>query len=86
MSVDFNRDIISLYSSSRIYRALITDINFELVLSSHHYLFRDASGTVDVEIDHKYLNGVRASPQDQVEIQRKVDKEWNQVSLGEANL
>ena len=42
--------------------------------------------SVDVEIDHKYWNGVRASLKDQVEIQGKVDKEWNQVSVGEANL
>lgn len=50
-------------------------------LSGDHYLFRDASGSVDVEIDHKYWNGVTASPQDEVEIQGKVDKEWNQVNV-----
>lgn len=50
-------------------------------LSGDHYLFRDASGTIDVEIDHKYWNGVTASPQDKVEIQGKIDKEWNQVNV-----
>lgn len=50
-------------------------------LSGDHYLFRDASGTVNVEIDHKYWNGVTASPQDKVEIQGKIDKEWNNTSV-----
>lgn len=50
-------------------------------LSGDHYLFRDASGTINVEIGHKYWNGVTASPQDKVEIQGKIDKEWNQVNV-----
>ena len=50
-------------------------------LSGDHYLFRDASGTINAEIDHKYWNGVTASPQDKVEIQGKIDKEWNQVNV-----
>lgn len=50
-------------------------------LSGDHYLFRDASGTIEVEIDHKYWNGVTASPQDKVEIQGKIDKEWNQLNV-----
>ncbi|EID0396792.1 YgiW/YdeI family stress tolerance OB fold protein [Salmonella enterica] len=50
-------------------------------LSGDHYLFRDASGTVNVEIDHKYWNGVTASPQDKVEIQGKIDKEWNNTRV-----
>lgn len=50
-------------------------------LSGEHYLFRDASGTVNVEIDRKYWNGVTVSPKDNVEIQGKIDKEWNKVSV-----
>lgn len=50
-------------------------------LSGDHYLFRDASGMVNVEIDHKYWNGVTASPQDRIEIQGKIDKEWNNTSV-----
>lgn len=50
-------------------------------LTGDHYLFKDASGTVNVEIDHKYWNGVTASPQDKVEIQGKIDKEWNNTSV-----
>ena len=50
-------------------------------LSGDHYLFRDASGTANVEIDYKYWNGVTVSPQDKVEIQGKIDKEWNKTSV-----
>ena len=50
-------------------------------LSDDRYTFRDESGTVDVEIDHKRWNGVTVTPQDKVEIQGKVDKEWNEFEI-----
>lgn len=50
-------------------------------LSGDHYLFRDASGTVNVEIDRKYWNGVTVSPEDKVEIQGKIDKERNKICV-----
>ena len=45
------------------------------------YTFRDESGTVVVEIDHKRWNGVTVGPQDTVEIQGEVDKDWNSVEI-----
>ena len=33
------------------------------------------------EIDHKRWNGVTVTPQDKVEIQGKVDKEWNDFEI-----
>lgn len=45
------------------------------------YIFRDASGTVNVEIDHKIWNGQTITPQDTIEIQGKVDKDWNSVEI-----
>lgn len=45
------------------------------------YIFRDASGTVNVDIDHKRWNGQTITPQDTVEIQGKVDKDWNSVEI-----
>lgn len=45
------------------------------------YLFRDASGTIKVEISHKRWNGLTITPQDTVEIQGKVDKEWNEIEI-----
>lgn len=50
-------------------------------LSGEHYLFRDTSGTINVEIDRKYWNGVTVSPKDNVEIQGKIDREWDKVSV-----
>lgn len=50
-------------------------------LSDDRYLFRDASGTVNVEIDHKRWNGLTVSPQDKVELQGKVDKEWRDFEV-----
>ncbi|SPW27454.1 Uncharacterized conserved protein [Edwardsiella tarda] len=46
-----------------------------------HYTFRDASGTIEVEIDHKYWNGQTITPQDQVEIQGEVDKDWSTTKI-----
>lgn len=50
-------------------------------LSDDRYVFRDASGTVNVEIDNKRWNGQTISPQDLVEIQGEVDKDWNSVEV-----
>ena len=50
-------------------------------LSDDRYTFRDESGTVVVEIDHKRWNGVTVGPQDTVEIQGEVDKDWNSVEI-----
>ena len=49
--------------------------------SDDRYLFRDESGTVNIEIDHKRWNGQTITPQDKVEIQGKVDKEWNEFEI-----
>ena len=50
-------------------------------LSDDRYTFRDESGTVVVEIDHKRWNGVTVGPQDTVEIQGEVDKDWNEFEI-----
>lgn len=50
-------------------------------ISDDLYIFKDASGTVNVDIDHKHWNGQTISPQDLVEIQGEVDKDWNSVEV-----
>ena len=50
-------------------------------LSDDRYTFRDESGTVTVEIDNKHWNGQTITPQDKVELQGKVDKEWNDLDI-----
>ena len=50
-------------------------------LSGECGLFRDASDTVNVEIDHKYWNGVTVFSEDNVEILAKIDKERNKICV-----
>lgn len=45
------------------------------------YEFRDASGTVYVEIDDKDWMGQSATPNDKVRIEGEVDKDWNSVEI-----
>lgn len=50
-------------------------------VSDDLYIFKDASGTVNVDIDHKRWNGLVVTPQDLVEINGEVDKDWNSVEI-----
>ncbi|EPJ7088222.1 YgiW/YdeI family stress tolerance OB fold protein [Citrobacter amalonaticus] len=50
-------------------------------ISDDLYLFKDATGTINVDIDHKRWNGVTVTPQDTVEIQGEVEKDWNSVEI-----
>lgn len=50
-------------------------------VSDDLYIFKDASGNVNVDIDHKRWNGQTITPQDVVEIQGEVDKDWNSVEI-----
>ncbi|GKV82192.1 YgiW/YdeI family stress tolerance OB fold protein [Pectobacterium versatile] len=55
--------------------------NIEKRIGDENYLFRDATGTMEVEIDHKRWNGQMVSPSDKVEIQGELDKDFNSVEL-----
>ncbi|MHA6307750.1 YgiW/YdeI family stress tolerance OB fold protein [Hafnia paralvei] len=55
--------------------------NIEQRIGDDNYTFRDASGTMNVEIDHKRWNGQTITPKDTVELQGKIDKDWNSVEL-----
>lgn len=44
-------------------------------ISDDLYKFQDASGVINVDIDHKRWNGVAVGPQDTVEIQGETDKD-----------
>ncbi|RPH30918.1 YgiW/YdeI family stress tolerance OB fold protein [Buttiauxella warmboldiae] len=50
-------------------------------IGGDHYIFRDSSGTINVDIDAKRWNGQTITPQDNVEIQGEVDKDWNSVEI-----
>lgn len=55
--------------------------NIEQRIGGDHYTFRDATGTINVDIDHKRWNGQTITPKDMVELQGKIDKDWNSVEL-----
>ena len=50
-------------------------------LGGDHYLFRDSTGTIQVEIDQRRWNGQSVSPQDTVEISGEVDKDWSSSTI-----
>lgn len=50
-------------------------------LKSDKYLFRDSTGTVEIEIDDDDWHGVTVGPQDLVEITGEVDSGWISVEI-----
>jgi len=55
--------------------------HIEKQIGDEDYQFRDSSGTMKVEIDHKRWNGVTVTPKDQVELTGELDKDFNAVEL-----
>ncbi|AHG18927.1 hypothetical protein Z042_04395 [Chania multitudinisentens RB-25] len=55
--------------------------NLEQRIGDDTYTFRDATGTLTVEIDRKRWNGQTITPKDKVQLEGKVDKEWNSVEV-----
>lgn len=50
-------------------------------LGDDRYEFRDATGTLIVEIDHEDWRGVEATPETRIELRGEIDKEWNKVEV-----
>ncbi len=50
-------------------------------LGKDKYLFRDATGSITVDIDPYTWRGQAVGAADQVEIQGEVDKDWNSVEI-----
>ncbi|QHB31821.1 YgiW/YdeI family stress tolerance OB fold protein [Yersinia canariae] len=50
------------------------------------YTFRDSTGTITVDIDSKRWKGQTITPQDKVQIEGKVDKDWNSVEVDVKNI
>ncbi|WAW09421.1 YgiW/YdeI family stress tolerance OB fold protein [Oxalobacter vibrioformis] len=55
-------------------------------LGDEEYLFKDATGTIRVEIDHKLWAGIQVSPDELVEIQGEIEKEWNKTEVDVARI
>ncbi|QCR35381.1 YgiW/YdeI family stress tolerance OB fold protein [Nissabacter sp. SGAir0207] len=45
------------------------------------YVFRDNTGSLNVEIDAKRWNGQSVSPTDKVQLEGEVDKEWSSLGV-----
>lgn len=50
-------------------------------LGDDEYVFRDKSGEIQVDIDRKRWQGQEVTPSDLVEIQGKVDRDWNGIEI-----
>lgn len=50
-------------------------------IGNEKYLFKDNSGTIEVDIDDENWGGIKVGPVDTVIIQGEVDKDWNYVSI-----
>lgn len=50
-------------------------------LGGEKYLFKDSSGVVNVDIDHKRWQGLNVGPEDMVEIHGEVDKDWFETEI-----
>ena len=50
-------------------------------LGGKDYLFKDDTGTINVEIGKKRWQGQNIGPNDLVEIHGEVDKEWSKVEI-----
>ncbi|MEG3129088.1 YgiW/YdeI family stress tolerance OB fold protein [Pantoea cypripedii] len=55
--------------------------SLEKQIGKEDYLFRDETGSMKVEIDHKHWNGQTISPKDRVELTGELDKDFNAIEL-----
>ncbi|MDR1308721.1 MAG: YgiW/YdeI family stress tolerance OB fold protein [Deltaproteobacteria bacterium] len=46
-------------------------------LGGDNYLFRDSSGEIAIDIDHRRWQGLNVTPEDTVEISGEIDKDWD---------
>ncbi|MDR1395644.1 MAG: YgiW/YdeI family stress tolerance OB fold protein [Deltaproteobacteria bacterium] len=50
-------------------------------LGKDKYLFRDSTGEINVDIDRDKWNGQNVTPENTVEIQGEIDKDWNSIEV-----
>ena len=44
-------------------------------------MFRDSTGSIEMKISRDVWNGQQVGPDDMLEIQGEVDKEWNSLEI-----
>ena len=57
------------------------DSQIEKSLGDEKYLFKDASGTITIEIDDEDWRGVNVTPEDSIEISGEVDKDLFDIKV-----
>ena len=55
-------------------------------LGDDSYVFQDATGTIEVEIDHDVWRGQNITPEDVVVITGEMDKDWNHKAIDVSSL
>ena len=45
------------------------------------YIFRDASGRIEVEIDDDVWRGLNVTPRDKVRLEAEIDQEWRRTEV-----
>lgn len=50
-------------------------------INGEHYMFRDDTGSIQVEIERRVWNGQNVSPTDLIEVQGEVDRDRNSVEI-----
>ena len=48
---------------------------------SEHYIFKDPTGEIEVEIEDENFKGIKVTPQTKVKIRGEVDKEWRSRTI-----
>lgn len=46
-----------------------------------HYIFKDSTGEIEIEIDDDNFKGVKVTPQTKVRISGEVDKDWRSKTI-----
>ncbi|WP_108649444.1 YgiW/YdeI family stress tolerance OB fold protein [Dongshaea marina] len=55
--------------------------HIEKQVGNDEYIFRDSTGSINVDIDRKHWKGQVVTPYDKVEIKGDIDKDWNSVEI-----
>lgn len=55
--------------------------HIQSALGGEHYLFRDKTGEVEIEIDHKLWAGRAVTPETQLVISGEIDKDFNKTTV-----
>ncbi len=55
--------------------------NIKQNIGDELYIFTDASGSINIEIDDDDWNGVSVGPDDLVEIRGEIDKGWTSIEI-----